>query len=151
MLTDDGNEKCQKNPKKLCMCSTFFCTFLCHCFARLQRTRKFLVACFMEEKSHMFLHSSYFFTSLLLILTSLGTSISHFLIAALNFSCFFPSAMNFSFVFFFFFVFRSSPFSVIGVSVIVVGGNSRMHGHMITKFSHIYRLPFFLSHARELR
>jgi len=54
-------------------------------------------------------------------------------------------------VFLFCFVFRSSCFSVIGVSVVVAGGNCRTHGHVITKFSRIYRLPFFLSHARELR
>ena len=61
MLTSDGNEKCKKkksiglkSEKKLCtQCSTFFCTFLCHCFAvRLQRTLNFLVARFMEEKSY---------------------------------------------------------------------------------------------------
>ena len=34
----------------------FFCTFLCRCFARLQREtfRNFLVTCFMEEMSYVF-------------------------------------------------------------------------------------------------
>ena len=46
--------------------------------------------------------------------------------------------MNFVCFLFFLFVlfcqFRSSSFSVIGVSVMVVGGNSRTHDHVITKF-----------------
>ena len=46
-------------------------------------------------------------------------------------------------VFCFVFVFRSSSFSVIGVSVVVAGGICRTHGHVIAKFSRIYRLPFF--------
>ena len=102
--------------KKLCTCSTFFCTFLCHCFARLQRTWNVLVARFMEKKSYMFLRS--IFVSLPLILTLLAANICHFLITALNFFMFFSSAMNFvSFLFFLFFVlfcqFRSSSFSFL--------------------------------------
>ena len=44
--------------KQLCTCSTLFCTFLCRCFARLQRetSRKFLVTRFMEEMSYVFFH-----------------------------------------------------------------------------------------------
>ena len=97
----------------------------------------------------MFLHSI-FFISLLLILTLLAANICHFLIAALNFSF----AVNFVYFLFLFlscFVFRSSSFSVIGVSVVAVGGNSRTHDHVITTFSRMYRLPFFLSHVRQLR
>ena len=76
MLTGDGNEKCKKksiglkSEKTLCtQCSTFFCTFLCHCFAeRLQRTLNFLVARFMEEKSYTgryvtTFHFFFFFTA----------------------------------------------------------------------------------------
>ena len=75
------------------------------------------------------------------VLTSLGASISHFLIAAFFFDDFFSSsALNFvSFVFClfgFFFVFRSSSFSVIGVSVVVVGGTAELT---------ITRLPNFLA------
>ena len=82
-----------KSEKKLCtQCSTFFCTFLCHCFAvRLQRTLNFLVARFMEEKSYTGKYVPtfhFFFFSLPLILTLLAANICHFLIAALNFSCF---------------------------------------------------------------
>ena len=98
MLTGDGNEKCKKksiglkSEKTLCtQCSTFFCTFLCHCFAvRLQRTLNFLVARFMEEKSYTgrYVPTFHFFFSLPLILTLLAANICHFLIAALNFSCF---------------------------------------------------------------
>ena len=110
MLTGDGNEKCNKKStglksekKKVCTCSTFFCTFLCHCFARLQRTWNVLVARFMEKKSYMFPCS--IFVSLPLILTLLAANICHFLIAALNFFYVFflpqwtSSAFFFSFCF----------------------------------------------------
>ena len=69
MLTGDDNERCKKkkigikSEKKLCKFSTFFCTFLCHCFARLQRSWNVLVARFMGEKSYMFLRSIFFFTA----------------------------------------------------------------------------------------
>ena len=98
-----------------------------------------------------------FFFSLQLTLTLLAASICHFHIAALNFKCFFSSTMNlvsflsFFFLFLFCFVFRSSSFSVIGASLVVVGGNDRTHGQVITNFFCIYRLPFFLSSERELR
>lgn len=93
------------------------------------------------------------FVSLPLILTLLAANICHFLIAALNFFMFFSSAMNFVCFLFFLFVlfcqFRSSSFSVIGVSVMVVGGNSRTHDHVITKFSRILQVTiFFFARAR---
>ena len=108
-----------------------------------------------KEKSYMILHSIFFISLLLAaniwgILTLLAANICHFLIAALNFSF----AMNFVYFLFLFlscFVFRSSSFSVIGVSVVVVGGKGQTHDHVITTFSRMYRLPFFLSHVRELR
>ena len=93
------------------------------------------------------------FVSLPLILTFLAANICDFLIATLIFFMFFSFTMNFaSFLFFFWFCFVSfalalSPFSVIGVSVMVVGGNSRTHDHVIMKFSLTYRLPFFFSHV----
>ena len=43
MLSGDGNENGEKttigliNKKQLFTCSTLYCTFLCPCFARLQR------------------------------------------------------------------------------------------------------------------
>ena len=99
----------------------------------------------------MFLRS--IFVSLPLILTLLAANICHFLIAALNFFMFFSSAMNFVCFLFFLFVlfcqFRSSSFSVIGVSVMVVGGNSRTQDHVITKFSRILQVTiFFFARAR---
>ena len=48
------------------------------------------------------------------------------------------------------FVFRSSSLSVFGASAVIVGVNRRTYGHVITKFFRIYRLPHFLSRAREL-
>ena len=96
------------------------------------------------------------FVSLPLILTFLAANICHFLIATLNFFMIFSSAINFvSFLFFCFVLFcfvsfalALSPFSVIGVSVMVVGGNSRTHDHVITKFSRIYRFNFCFARAR---
>ena len=96
-----------------------------------------------------------FFFSLPLILTLLAANIwlsfSH---RSFEFFMFFFLPHWTSSPFFFLFVL---PFAlalivcVSGVGVVVVGGNSRTHYHVITKFSRIYRLPFFLSHARELR
>ena len=62
---------------------TFFCTFLCRCFARLQRetSRNFLVTRFMEEMSYLLLFT--FFHSL--IFTLVAARISHFLTAAKTF------------------------------------------------------------------
>ena len=56
---------------------THFWTFLCRCFARLQRetSRNVLVTCLMEEVSYVFLFT---FFSLLLIFT---------VVAATNFPC----------------------------------------------------------------
>ena len=101
MLSRDGNEngkkkintgrlklaKKKKQQQQLCSFSTLFCTFLRRCFARLQRetSRNFLVTRFMEEKSYVFLFT---FLSLPLIFTLVAACISHFLTAAIKFSCF---------------------------------------------------------------
>ena len=70
MLSGEGNENGEKTTiglisKKatLHVQHTFFCTFLCRCFARLQRetSRNFLVTRFMEEMSYVFL-LTFFFT-----------------------------------------------------------------------------------------
>ena len=59
---------------------TFFCTFLCRCFARLQRetSRNFLVTRFMEEMSNVFLFTLFspplIFT---LVTASMHFSFSH--------------------------------------------------------------------------
>ena len=66
MLRGEGNENGEKTTiglisKKttLYVQYTFFCTFLCRCFARLrlrgETSRNFLVTRFMEEMSYMFL------------------------------------------------------------------------------------------------
>ena len=63
MLCGEGNENGEKTTiglisKKatLHVQHTFFCTFLCRCFARLQREtyRNFSVTRFMEEMSYVF-------------------------------------------------------------------------------------------------
>ena len=64
MLSGEGNENVEKTTiglisKKaiLLHVQRTFCTFLCRCFARLQRetSRNFLVTRFMEEMSYVFL------------------------------------------------------------------------------------------------
>ena len=90
MLGGEGNENGEKKNsrslslarKQLSMCSTLFCTFLCSCFARLQRetSRNFLVTRFTEEMSYLLISScSLFF--LPLIFTLVAARISHFLTA----------------------------------------------------------------------
>ena len=89
---------------------------------------------------------SIFFISLLLILTLQAANICHFSHSQLwIFHVFFfrNELSLLSLFFLFLFVFCSSSFSVIGVSIVVVGGNSRTHDHVITKFCRIY--------VRELR
>ena len=89
MLSGEGNENGEKTTKKklLDVQHTFFCTFLCRCFTRLQRetSRNFLVTRFIEEISYLFLFTLFF--SLPLIFTLVAASISHFLTAATKFSC----------------------------------------------------------------
>ena len=60
-ISGEGNEISEKtsigliSKKVLCSCSTLFCTFLCRCFARLQRehSRNFLATSFMKEMSYL--------------------------------------------------------------------------------------------------
>ena len=63
MRSGEGNENCEK--RTICLISKkatlhvqhiFFCTFLCRCFARLQRenSRNFLGTRFMEEMLNVF-------------------------------------------------------------------------------------------------
>ena len=99
------------------MCNTLFCTFLSEFaveFAPLQRgtSRNFLVTRFMEEMSYLFLFSLSFF-SLALIFNLVAASISHFLTAAMKFSCFSSSEIGQLC----FFISRCSSFSVIHVNV----------------------------------
>ena len=70
MLSSKGNKNGEKTTiglisKKATLQHTFLiCTFLCHCFARLQRetSRNFLVTHFMKEMSYVILHT-FFFTA----------------------------------------------------------------------------------------
>ena len=64
----------------------FICTFLCRCFARLQRetSRNFLIRRFLGQVSYVFLFT---FFLLSLIFTPVTASIYHFLTAAIQFSC----------------------------------------------------------------
>ena len=98
MLGAEGNENGQKTTtaliSNLARAAHFFCTFLCCCFARLQRKtpRNFLVTRFMEEMSQVFVSP---FFSQPLTFNVVTASISHFLTAATKFSCCFSN--NFSF------------------------------------------------------
>ena len=88
MLSGEGMQRRKKvknnnwsnQQKQLCTCSTLFCTFLCRCFARLQReTSRNL---FMEEISYVF--CSLFFHSAHFLLALVAASI---VTAATKFSC----------------------------------------------------------------
>ena len=88
----------------------FFCTFLCRCFARVQReiSRKFLVTRFMEEMSYVFSFTFFHCRSFSPCIG--GASISHFVTATTKFSCYFNKKM---YPLFFISCFRSpalSPF-----------------------------------------
>ena len=63
----------------------FFCTFLCHRFARPQRenSRNFLVTRFMEKMSYLLLFNSFHS----LIFTLVAARITPFLTAAKKISC----------------------------------------------------------------
>ena len=125
MLSGDGNENGQNkisykaNWEKKHLCRVrhnfFFCTFLCRCFARLQRetSRNFIVTRFMEQMSYVFLFR-FFSLPLMIIFTLVTASISHFLTAAIKFSCFSYFQRDWSPVFF---ISRSSFFSVIHINV----------------------------------
>ena len=78
---NNNGSKSKKAAKKC----TLFCTFLCRCFAQIQRETSinFLVKRFMKKCRTCFC----FFFSLPLIFTVVAASISHFLTAATKFSC----------------------------------------------------------------
>ena len=98
MLSAEGNENGPKTTtgliRNFARAAHFFCTFLCRCFARLQRKtpRNVLVTRFVEEMSQVFLLPLF---SLPLTFTLVAASISHFLTAATKVSCCFSN--NFSF------------------------------------------------------
>ena len=66
--TVKNNNRSNQQKRNFACAAHFFCTFLCRCFARLQRetSRNFLVTRFMEEMSYVF---SFTFFSLPLIFT----------------------------------------------------------------------------------
>ena len=106
----------QQEKKQICICSTLF---LCCCFARLKHQTSQLHITFMEELSmclpkilfREFMFASVF--SMPLIFTLLANSISHFLTASINFSCFNFFQQNSSPLFL---ITRSFSFSVIHMS-----------------------------------
>ena len=55
--TNNNNRSNNQHKNNFARATHFFCTFLCRCFARLQRetSRNFLVTRFMEEMSYLFL------------------------------------------------------------------------------------------------
>ena len=65
----------------------FLCTFLCRCFARLQRetSRNFLFTRFMEKMSYVFSFTFFYCRSFSPCICA--ASISHFVTAATKFSC----------------------------------------------------------------
>ena len=90
MLSGEDNEHGEKTTigltgkeKQLCTYSTFFCTFLCRYFARLQPPNCTWTR-LMEEMSYVFLFTLF---SLPLIFTLKAASVSHFLTATTKFSC----------------------------------------------------------------
>ena len=112
MLSGEDNENGEKTTirsnqqkRNVARAAHFFCTFLCHCFARLQRetSRNFVVTRFMEEMSNVFLFTLF---SPPLIFTLVVASISHFLTASTKFSCCTYKKMSPLF-----FISRSSPLS----------------------------------------
>ena len=87
------------------MLSRLFCTFLCRCFARLQRetSRNFLATRFMEEMLYAWVPVHFLFP-LPHIFTLVAASISPFLTAAMTFSCV-SSSLYTKVTFFLFFLF----------------------------------------------
>ena len=99
MLSGEGNENGQKTTtgliSNLARAAHFFCTFLCCCFARLQRKtpRNFLVTRFMEEMSQVFVLP---FFSQPLTFNVVTAGISHFSPLLQNFHVVFPTSFLFS-------------------------------------------------------
>ena len=83
--TNNNHWSNQPQKYQLCTCSTFLCMFavVLHDYSDKNSTN-FLVTRFMEEM-YVFLFTSF---SLQLIFTLMVASISHFLTAAMKFSCF---------------------------------------------------------------
>ena len=95
------NNRSNLRKSNFARAADIFCTFLCQCFARLQRetSRNFLVTSFMEEMSYVF-SFTFFFTAAHFHLALVAASISHFVTAATKFSCCSSNKKNVSFVFY---------------------------------------------------
>ena len=96
MVNGDSNENGKKKKqsmgqisknKKTCTCSILFRTLLCRCFAQLKRETSLLHVLWTECPMSFCLH----FFSLPLISALVAASVSHFLTAAIKFSCFFSN------------------------------------------------------------
>ena len=111
MLSDGGNEKGEKKNNGLiskkatfARAANFFCTFLCRCFARIQRetSRNFLVTLFLEEMSYVFsftfFHCPLIFTlhwwPLALLMLSPPLQNFHVVLPKKNVSFFFSSLIS---------------------------------------------------------
>ena len=88
MLSDGGNRGLISKKATFARAAHFFCTFLCRCFARIQRetSTNFLVTLFLEEMSYVF-SFTFFFTAPHFYLALVAASISHVVTAATKFSC----------------------------------------------------------------
>ena len=93
--------------KQLCTCSTLFRTFLCRCFARLQREtfRNFLLpTSFTFYRRNVARVLAHFFSlahrALIFTIHLVAASISYFLTAATKFSCCSFNKISVSFVFY---------------------------------------------------
>ena len=105
MLSGEGKENGEKTTTGLIskkavlhVQHTFFCTFLCRCFARLRHetSRNFSVTQFLEKKSYVFS-----FTFLMPVIFTLHWRPQTFATTATKFSfCSFHKKRNVSFVFF---------------------------------------------------
>ena len=157
MLTGDGNKKCQKKLTRL--------TSEKKNFSRAADFFVYFFAIVLYDPKVKFLSSGTFYGGKVVsvptfqfkkvLLFSLSLT---FTLLAAEFLLFSPQLWSLHvlsynevglFSFFVCFIFRSSSLSVIGVSLVVVN-MWRTDGHVITKFSRIYSLPFFLSYAQEL-
>ena len=110
MLSGEGNAGEQgktaiglvSKKSNFALAAHFFCTFICLCFARLQRetSRNFLVTRFMEEMSYVF---SFTFFSLPLIFTLHWWPLAFLILSPLlqNFFVVLSTKKNAYFVFFF--------------------------------------------------
>ena len=87
-----NNNRSNQRKNNFVLAAHFFCTFLCRCFAWLQRetSRNLLVTRFMEEMSYVF-SFTFFFTAAHFHLALVATSISHLSLPLQNFHVVLPT------------------------------------------------------------